>query len=119
MSETEEKIEIDGEQWEISLEETIWIGHGLEPQNRGCIVSAHNRDALINGIPDAREKHRMASVALGMENVIVRAFAELIASNQVNAYRKSEDYAERQEKLLQIKGICSELWPWIFEEKRP
>lgn len=109
-----EQIEIDGEGWEIREEETIWIGHGTEPRNRGCIVSAYSRQALIDGIPHSREKHRMASIALGMERAILTAFKDVITSNRLDGYKKAEDYAERQEKLRQIEALCAELWPWVF-----
>jgi hypothetical protein len=113
-----EQIEIDGEGWDIREEDTIWIAHGTEARNRGCIISAHNRDALIKHIPEASEKHRMASIALGMEHAIVRAFADVITSNQRDGYKKASDYAERQEKFARLKELCTELWPWVFEKAK-
>lgn len=113
-----EQIEIDGEGWEIREEDTIWVGHGTQPNNRGCIVTAHNRDALLKGIPESREKHRMASIGIRMEAAIVQAFKHVIISNQEDGFKKADDYAERQQKFAQLKTICSELWPWVFDEKR-
>jgi hypothetical protein len=113
-----ERIEIDGEQWEIRETRTdIWVGRGAEPHNRGCIVSAHNRDALVKGIPGAREKHRMGAIAIGMEAAIVTAFKDVIKSNMAHGWRGSEHYAERQQKFAQLKMICADLWPWIFDER--
>lgn len=117
MKENAEQIEIEGEQWEIRESDTIWVGHGLEPYNRGCIVTAHNRDVLLKGIPGAREKHRMGAIAIGMENAIVTAFKDVITSNIVNGYKGSEHYADRQEKFAQLKVLCADLWPWIFDTK--
>jgi hypothetical protein len=112
-----ELIDIDGEQWEIREEDTIWIGHGVRPgRNFGCIVSAHNRDALIKGIPGAREKHRMTSVALGMEKAIITAFHDCITSNRLDGYKNADDYEARQAKLLRLEALCKELWPWCFPE---
>ena len=110
-----ETIAIDGEQWEIREEDTIWLGHGAQPYNRGCIVTAHNREALIKGIPGAREKHRMGAIAIGMEGAIVTAFKAVIKSNIVNAYKVHEQYAERQAKFAQLNAICADLWPWLFD----
>lgn len=120
MTENKEQIEIDGEGWELESHPDVgrdfWIGHGTEPHNRGCIVSAYSKDALLKAIPQAREKQRMAAIAIGMENAIVRAFKDVITSNMVNGFKQADDFAERQEKFARLKAICAELWPWIFEE---
>ncbi len=115
-----DQIEIDGEGWELECHPDVsrdfWIAHGTNPRNRGCIVSAYSKEALLKAIPVAREKQRMASIAIGMENAIVRAFKDVITSNMLDGFKGADDYAERQEKFAQLKQTCLQLWPWIFEE---
>lgn len=117
-----EQIEIDGEGWEIERHEGdaphIWTAHGLNPENRGCIVTAYNRDALLETIPKAREKHRISSIAIGMEHAIVRAFKDVLTSNMAHGYKKADDYAERQAAFASIRAACADLWPWVFDEKK-
>lgn len=117
-----ERIEIDGEGWELEshldVSENFWIAHGTEPHNRGCIISAYGKDALLKAIPEAREKHRMRAIAIGMEHAIVRAFKDVLTSNQVHGFKQADDYAERQAAFASIRAACADLWPWIFEEKK-
>lgn len=117
-----EQIKLDGEDWEIERHVDVgpdfWTGHGTEAANRGCVVSAFSREALIKHIPIAREKHRMASRAMGMESAIVRVFKDAIDINLRSGYKGADDYAERQEKFAKIRAACADLWPWIFDEKK-
>jgi len=108
---TDETVDIDGETWEIkqSLDD-FWIGNGTLPPNRGCIVSARSREALIAEIPKVRDRHEMAIWGLGMEGAILTAFKSVLEHDLRGRYLE----ADRREKLEKTQALCAEIWPWVF-----
>lgn len=117
MKETIETIEIDGDSWEISaggdLSGDYWIGVGISPRLRGCIVTARTREALVGGIPATRDKHEMATHAMRVDAAIVAAFKEVLDQEAQSRYIG----ADRREQIEKTRALCAELWPWLFKDE--
>lgn len=107
-----ETVEVDGEPWVIFQPlDNFWMGYGGLPQNRGCIVSARSREELIDGIPKARTQHELGGMAIHMEGAIITAFKSVLDHGL--KFRLTPP--ERKAQLEQMKALCAEMWPWLFD----